>query len=107
MKVEQITVFLENQSYFLGKKKTAFVGTLADWHSRFYQNPDLLPDNIRKEEFHPETLPVQDPSQEVILATEYGTWEKTPQQLKKYVITVDEVVDIIQQPNALSSRPTS
>lgn len=94
-----LSVFLENQSYFTGKKKKTSVGTLENWHERYAQDPQRLPDHIEQETFHIEALPVHDPSREIILATEYRTWEKTPRELKKYVITSDEVGTLIQEYN--------
>lgn len=34
--------------------------------------------------------------QEVIVAAEYAVWEKVPRELKKYVITPDEVVELVR-----------
>lgn len=92
-----LSVFLENQSYFTGEKNRTSVGTLENWREHIAKNPQRLPDNIEKESLHIEALPVSDPSREVILATQYKTWEKTPRELKKYVVTASEFETFVRE----------
>jgi hypothetical protein len=92
-----LEIFEENRSYFSGKEKAVFVGTLPDWHDRIFLDPDLLPEDIREKSVTvPEPLLVKDSRAEAILAAEYGAWEKTPRELKKYVITPDELRDLLR-----------
>ena len=93
-----LEVFQANRSYFTGKRKAEFVGTLNDWYDRIYQNPGLFPDSVKSGELSsPEVFPVQDRDTDVIVETKYSVWEKTPKGLKKYVITFDELVEFVRR----------
>lgn len=92
-----LSVFMANRDYFKNKKHTAMVSTVQDWRDRIYRSPLALPDNIRQENFSMERLSTLDPSQEVIIATPYALWEKTPRALKKYVITSEELDEAMRE----------
>jgi hypothetical protein len=91
------SVFKDNVSHFRGKNKNVFAGTIPEWKTRLSHDPDLLPDNVRQADF-PFLEKTQDPDQpqEVIVAAQYSTWEKVPRELKKYVITPAETMEIIR-----------
>ncbi|MFA5159740.1 MAG: hypothetical protein WC484_04440 [Candidatus Omnitrophota bacterium] len=91
-----LSVFEENRSCFEDNKKNVFAGTVSDWRARLLRNPKLLPDNIQQADpFFLEARPSQSPPREVIVITEYRVWEKVPRELKKYVITFDEVAKLV------------
>jgi len=91
------SVFKENLSFFTGKKKKVFAGTVPEWKARLLHNPGLLPDNVQPADLpFLEPLPAGSPPQEVIIAAEYKTWEKVPQNLKKYVVMPDEVIELVR-----------
>ena len=97
-----LEVFKENQSYFTEKKKPVFVGTLPDWYDKVFHDPTLLPEDIRDQNVQiaePEPALIQNSPQEIILATDYTSWEKTSIELKKYVITSDELRNLLQRYN--------
>jgi hypothetical protein len=92
-----LSVFEKNRSCFRNKKKNILVGTVSEWQNRLLHHPGLLPDNVQQADLpFSETPPAENTPQEVIVAVEYRTWEKVPRELKKYVITPDEVVELVR-----------
>jgi len=92
-----LAIFEKNRSHFKSKKKNAFAGTVPEWQARLLYDPELLPDDIQPADFPLlENFPTQSSSQEVIVATEYTLWEKVPRELKRYVITPDEVAELVR-----------
>jgi hypothetical protein len=92
-----LPVFKENLSFFTGKKKKVFAGTVPEWQARLLHDPELLPDNVQPADLpFLMTPPEKDQPQEVIVAAEYRTWEKAPRELKKYVIMPDEVMELVR-----------
>ncbi len=91
------SVFKENMAFFKGKDKQVFAGTIQEWKGRLLNDPDLLPDNVRQADF-PFLDESPDPGQpqQVIVASPYSTWEKAPRELKKYVITPAEAMELIK-----------
>jgi len=101
-----LSVFQKNRSYFTGKKKTVSAGTLAEWYEKIFTNPELLPADVRDADLLPSKIMTgRDPSQEIIVAAEYRVWDKTPRNLKKYVITSDEFRELVRAYNP--SPPSS
>lgn len=99
-----LAVFQENQKYFTGKKANVSAGTLPEWSAKIFSDPALLPQDLQGVDLHFEKiLTDQDPTREILLSADYLTWEKTPRELKKYVITTDEFAELIR--NSPASAP--
>jgi len=91
------SVFKDNLSYFTGKNKNVFAGTIPEWKARLTREPDLLPDNVQQADFpFLEESRGPDQPQEVIVVAQYSTWEKAPRELKRYVITPAEVMELVK-----------
>ena len=98
-----LSVFRENQSYFENEEGTVTLGTVADWHEQIFYDPELLPEDIQTIDLRPEKIITsQDASQQVIVASEYKVWDKTPRELRQYVIAPDEFKELVQQYDPLS-----
>lgn len=98
-----LSVFQENAHYFKGKKSRVTVGTLAEWSEKKLLDPALLPQDIQGTEIKIErTVTDQPPSQDILLSSDYLTWEKTPRELKKYVITSDELTALVRSKDPLA-----
>jgi len=95
-----LSVFQENRSYFENKSDAVSAGTISDWFAKISFNPDLLPDAVQGGDIRPEKiLTTQDLSREVLIMADYKIWDKTPRELKKYVIAPDEFAELIQKYN--------
>lgn len=99
-------LYRENQRYFTGRNKTAYVGRIKDWHIIARQS-QVWRDNVKEVTLQnsPEE-PSANLSQEVIVAAEYSTWQKVPKKLKQYVITRDELMDILRRYDILCPAPS-
>jgi hypothetical protein len=98
-----LSVFQENQSYFTGKKANVTAGTLAEWSEKKLLDAALLPQDIQGAELRIENIAIEtDPSREILLSVDYLTWEKTPRELKKYVITSEELTELVRSKNPLA-----
>ncbi|HNX68842.1 MAG TPA: hypothetical protein PLL75_07685 [Candidatus Omnitrophota bacterium] len=124
-----IEVFRKNQSFLISKDKNAFAGTLGDWHQLMLDRSQILPPEVRQDnipvkgtwltdlpatEVDRGSIPVpgaalsRNPSNEVLVAADYGTWEKVPAELKHYVIAPEELAALIRQyepPAEIAERP--
>ncbi len=95
-----LSVYEAHQKYLTGKNKASYVGSIADWYELMVYQMQILPDKIQSENAFPLEIsasPSEGASEEVIVAAEYGTWEKVPEDLKPYVISADELAELIKQ----------
>lgn len=97
-----LSVFMEHRRFFQKKKNALSVGTIEDWRDQICRAP-ALPDNIHPKDLSLENLSILDSSREVIVSCHFAGWEKAPRELKKYVITPDELDALMGPPRILSS----
>ena len=92
-----LAVFRENLSFFSGKKANTSAGTIPEWSARIFSDPALLPKDVQGADLQfMKFTPDRDPSQEILLETDYLTWDKAPRELKKYLITSEEFTEFIR-----------
>ncbi len=92
-----LSVFQKYRPYFTGKKANVSAGTLPEWSKKILLDPELLPKDVQGAELQfIKVTRERDTSQEIILSSDYLTWEKTPRDLKKYVITSEEFTEFIR-----------
>lgn len=90
-------VFEEYRSTLTDKKGGVFSGTLTEWDKRIFEDPALLPEDIRGTEVHlPQGRLNTEASEDVIVAAEYRVWDKAPRELRKYVITPSELAELVR-----------
>lgn len=94
-----LSVFQDNRRHLKSKKNTVIAGTLEVWRDRIYHFPFVLPDNVQQANIPYEDFSSLDPNKEIIVAAPYLVWEKTPQELKKYVITSEEFEGLMKPPD--------
>lgn len=90
-----LSVFLEHEKFFRKKKNATVAGTVEDWRERIYPAVSDLPDDVRSKDLSFENLTPSDDSREMIVACRFTGWEEAPRELKKYVITSDELDELM------------